>query len=164
MDDGEDSLQMLERLLGRYGDQVGYLVVLNRGRGGDFELFEQSGLGPQLEELRAPVLHLRALPVPTMRQIDRLDKSYWGATHNRGEPSNAPFLAVSATRNPPGSMPRSIPGRDVSVKTQTQIPFAVLSTPTPTADFRAWRGAQNRRLSIVPGLALGIGHRVDQID
>ena len=29
MDDGKDSLQLLERLLGRYGDQVGYVVVLN---------------------------------------------------------------------------------------------------------------------------------------
>ena len=89
MDDGKDSLQLLERLLGRYGDQVGYVVVLNRGRGSDFELFEQSGLGAQLEELQAPVLKLRALHAPTMRKIDRLDKSYWGAIHNRGEPEDS---------------------------------------------------------------------------
>ena len=54
MDDGKDSLQLLERLLGRCGSQLGYVVVLNRGRGGDIELFERSPLGEQLEELHAP--------------------------------------------------------------------------------------------------------------
>jgi hypothetical protein len=88
MDDGKDSLQLLERLLGRYGGQVGYVVVLNLGRGGDFELFERSGLADRLEALQAPVLQLRALHAPTMRKIDRLDKSYWGAIHNRGEPED----------------------------------------------------------------------------
>ncbi len=89
MDDGKDSLQLLGRLLGRYGDQVGYVVVLNRGRGNDFELFERSSLGEQLEELQAAVVQLRALHAPTMRKIDRLDKSYWGAIHNRGEPEDS---------------------------------------------------------------------------
>jgi len=82
MDEGKDSVTLLERLIGRYGDSVSYVVVLNQGRGESFELFEQAEVREQVREMEIPVITLRDLHRATMRKIDRLDKSFWAAAHN----------------------------------------------------------------------------------
>jgi len=85
MDDGKDSVALLERLLDRYGDDANYVVVLNRGRGTDFSIFEDSAVCKRVSGLEIPVLSLRSLHKPTMLRIDRLDKSFWAAANNAGK-------------------------------------------------------------------------------
>lgn len=84
MDDGKDSVRLLERLFSRYGDSVRYVIVKNAVRGEDFTLFEQSSAGALAQQWQLPVLSLRALPHSIMRKIDQLDQSFWAAAHNHG--------------------------------------------------------------------------------
>lgn len=84
MDDGKDSVALLERLLDRYGDDANYVVVLNHGRGSDFSIFRDSEVAHRVERLDIPVLSLRSLHKPTMLRIDRLDKSFWAAANHAG--------------------------------------------------------------------------------
>jgi len=83
MDDGKDSVNLLDRLMSRYGDSVRYVVVKNAARGDRFEIFDQSAVRERVEQLDVPVLELRALHHPLMQKIDRLDKSFWGAVNNQ---------------------------------------------------------------------------------
>lgn len=41
-DEGADGIDLLERLLDRYGETADYVVVKNQGRGKDFSAFETS--------------------------------------------------------------------------------------------------------------------------
>jgi len=81
MDDGKDSVGVLSRLLQRYGERANYIVVLNKGRGEDFNLFRQSGVAANAQRLSVPVLELPALHKATMLKIDSLDKSFWSAAN-----------------------------------------------------------------------------------
>jgi len=83
MHDGKDSVNLLDRLMSRYGDSVRYVVVKNAARGDRFEIFDQSAVRERVEQLDVPVLELRALHHPLMQKIDRLDKSFWGAVNNQ---------------------------------------------------------------------------------
>jgi hypothetical protein len=85
MDDGKDSVNLLERLLARYGDAVRYVIVENAARGDKFDLFEQSDVRKQVEERDIPILKVRALHHPIMQKIDRMDKSFWAAANNQGD-------------------------------------------------------------------------------
>lgn len=85
MDDGKDSVTLLERLIGRYGDQSKYVVVLNQGRGVDFSMFYESQVYQKVQAMQIPVIELRSLHKPTMLAIDRHDKSFWGAVHSKEE-------------------------------------------------------------------------------
>jgi hypothetical protein len=80
MDDGKDSVNLLDALFARYGAKGRYVVVLNRGRGEDFGIFHGSATERRAAELGARVVELPALHKPTMRLIDQLDKSFWAAT------------------------------------------------------------------------------------
>lgn len=82
MDDGKDSVMLLERLLNRHGPEASYVVVLNEGRGKDFALFEESDAARRVQRLNIPVVRIRELHKPTMLHIDRLDQSFWAAVNN----------------------------------------------------------------------------------
>ena len=82
MDDGKDSVTLLQRLLSRYGDSVRYVIVQNALRGDKFDLFEQSEAHAAARELGTPVMSLRALHHPIMKKIDQLDQSFWAASNN----------------------------------------------------------------------------------
>jgi MinD-like ATPase involved in chromosome partitioning or flagellar assembly len=85
MDDGKDSLELLDKLLSRYGAQAHCVVVLNHGRGESFEHFQKSLVAQKVREIGVPVVELPALHKPTMRHIDHYDKSFWAAmTHEEG--------------------------------------------------------------------------------
>ena len=84
MDDGKDSVTLLQRLLSRYGDSVRYVIVQNALRGDKFDLFEQSEAHAAARELGTPVMSLRALHHPIMKKIDQLDQSFWAASNNPG--------------------------------------------------------------------------------
>ncbi len=87
MDDGKDSVDLLSRLLGRYGARARYVVVLNKGRGEDFALFRNSSAASEMGRLGVPVMDLGALHKPTMLKIDHLDKSFWAAVNHKDSDS-----------------------------------------------------------------------------
>lgn len=85
MDDGKDSLELLDKLLARYGAQAHCVIVLNHGRGESFEHFQRSPIAQKVREIGVPIVELPALHKPTMRRIDHDDKSFWAAmTHEEG--------------------------------------------------------------------------------
>lgn len=86
MDDGKDSVRLLERLFERYGQDANYVVVLNHGRGSDFSMLSESPVQQVLQDWSVPIVELRALHRPTMLNIDKHDRSFWGAVN--GEASN----------------------------------------------------------------------------
>lgn len=89
MDDGKDSVNLLERLLSRYGESARYVVVRNAARGDRFDLFEQSDVRKTIDERDIPVIDLRALHHPIVQKIDRMDKSFWAAVNHQGESAQA---------------------------------------------------------------------------
>ena len=83
MDDGSDSVRLLGEMLDTHGRGPRYVVVRNRGRGGDFGLFDTSEERARAESLGALILDLPGLHAATMRKIDRIGASLWAAANNR---------------------------------------------------------------------------------
>ena len=81
MDSGKDSVDLLKKLLERFGSRLNYVVVLNQLRGDNFDLFEQSGAREQLTELGSPVITLKRLHEPVINKIDAGSTSFWAAKH-----------------------------------------------------------------------------------
>ncbi len=81
MDSGKDSVDLLKKLLDRFGARLNYVVVLNQLRGDNFDLFEQSGAREQLAELGSPVITLKRLHEPVINKIDAGSTSFWAAKH-----------------------------------------------------------------------------------
>lgn len=84
MDSGKDSVDLLQKLLARFGARLNYVVVLNQLRGDNFDLFDKSGAKEQLAEFKAPVLTLKRLHEPVINKIDAGSTSFWAAK-NRSE-------------------------------------------------------------------------------
>jgi hypothetical protein len=85
MDDGTDSLQLLERTLNTYGGGPEYVLVRNHGRGSDFSLFNESETKVLAEAVGASIIDLPGLHAGAMRKIDRVGASLWAATNNKDE-------------------------------------------------------------------------------
>jgi hypothetical protein len=83
MDDGKDSIQLLGKLLDRYGDHASCVIVENFGRGADFSDVEKSEPFRRASTLGAPVIQLSKLHDGAMHKIDMTDASFWAATHNK---------------------------------------------------------------------------------
>ena len=88
MDDGKDSLELLDKLLARYGSLAHCVIVLNHGRGDNFATFHKSPIAQKVVEMGVPVLELPALYKATMRNIDHLDKSFWAAMSHKEGPTS----------------------------------------------------------------------------
>lgn len=84
MDDGSDSLRLLDELLDSYGDAVKYVVVRNHGRGKSFDAFNSSDVHRRALKGGAMFIDLPGLAPSTMRKIDHLNVSFWAAA-NRTE-------------------------------------------------------------------------------
>ncbi len=82
MDSGRDSVDLLGRLLDRFGAQLDYALVLNQIRGENFEILEQSGLKERALGLGAKVAVLPRLHEPAMTRIDARSTSFWAATQS----------------------------------------------------------------------------------
>lgn len=93
IDEGKDSVHLLTRLLDRVGSSCRVVCVRNRGRGRDFELFEEAKLGDRIFQLGGNVIDLPALHSDSMHKIDAYDKSFWAAIHNTN-PDEAPCLSL----------------------------------------------------------------------
>lgn len=79
MDAGKDSVDLLQRLLDRFGTRIRYVLVLNQIRGDDFTILHQSGESARAQTLGARVIHLRHLRDGVMNKIDATSSSFWAA-------------------------------------------------------------------------------------
>ena len=83
MDDGKDSVDLLEQLLDRFGNSVSYVVVKNKGRGKRFSIFENSRAKEKAMAINARIIELDQLYPGTMNKIDEINGSFWAAANNR---------------------------------------------------------------------------------
>jgi hypothetical protein len=79
MDSGRDSVELLKKLLDRFGSRLQYTIVLNQLRGDHFDVFEQSGLRERALELGAKIIVLKRLHEVVIAKIDAASTSFWAA-------------------------------------------------------------------------------------
>jgi hypothetical protein len=84
MDAGRDSVDLLARLLDRFGQRVRYVLVLNQLRGEDFGQLERSGLLERAAGLGAQRITLKKLHDAVTTKIDARNCSFWSARQNGG--------------------------------------------------------------------------------
>ncbi len=84
MDSGKDSVDLLKKLLDRFGRQLRYVLVRNQVRGADFTVLEQSGEQARAVELGAQVVSMRHLHDSVMNKIDATNSSFWAAKNIGG--------------------------------------------------------------------------------
>jgi hypothetical protein len=87
MDAGRDSVDLLKRLLDRFGSRLRYVLVLTQLRGDDFSQLEESGQLTRALELGARVVRLKHLHDAVLRKIDATNSSFWlarNATSSEG--------------------------------------------------------------------------------
>jgi len=82
MDAGRDSVDLLSRLLDRFGHRLRYVIVRNALRGDDFSQLEKSGLQERAVTLGASVMTLRHLHDSVALKIDAGNASFWAARNN----------------------------------------------------------------------------------
>lgn len=80
MDSGRDSVDLLRRLLDRFGSGMQYVLVRNQVRGSDFAALEQSGEQRRAEGLGAKVVTLKKLNETIINRIDNASSSFWKAS------------------------------------------------------------------------------------
>ena len=79
MDSGKDSVDLLKKLLDRFGVRLNYVVVLNQLRGEHFDIFDQSGERERVQGPHGWVITLKHLHDPVMTKIDGGSTSFWAA-------------------------------------------------------------------------------------
>lgn len=84
MDAGRDSVDLLKRLLDRFGPRLNYVLVLNQLRGDDFGLLEASGELARAQGWGAKLVKLKHLHDAVLRKIDLSDSSFWAALNAPG--------------------------------------------------------------------------------
>ena len=82
MDAGRDSVELLRRLLDRFGQRLRYIIVRNQMRGDDFSILERSGQLVRAKGLGAHVMDLRHLHDPIVQKIDARNASFWNAKNS----------------------------------------------------------------------------------
>jgi hypothetical protein len=83
MDDGADSVNLLNNLLNRYPQEfIKFVVVSNLGRGECFDHFEQSTTYQKAQERNAIFLTLAKLQPQLAARIDFSNTSFWAAANN----------------------------------------------------------------------------------
>jgi hypothetical protein len=92
MDNGRDSVDLLAKLLDRFGHRVNYVLVRNQLRGTDFSLLEKSGQLVRADELGAKVIDIKHLHDPLVQKIDARNSSFWAAKNASG--SAGPGLGI----------------------------------------------------------------------
>ncbi len=79
MDSGKDSVDLLKKLLDRFGTGLKYVLVRNQIRGNDFSVLEQSGEQARAMQLGARVVSLKKLGDSVINKIDAGSSSFWKA-------------------------------------------------------------------------------------
>jgi hypothetical protein len=84
MDDGADSVALLDQLLDRYAQpNLEFVVVQNLGRGSDFKRFKASNAFKKAIERDALVLELPQLQTKLTQKIDFNNSSFWAVANDR---------------------------------------------------------------------------------
>jgi len=79
MDTGKDSVDLLRRLLDRFGTSLKYVLVRNQVRGNDFGVLEQSGEQARALGLGAKIVSVKKLHDGAINKIDATSSSFWNA-------------------------------------------------------------------------------------
>ena len=79
MDSGKDSVDLLAKLLDRFGSSLQYVLVRNQVRGTDFSVLEQSGQQARALDMGAKVVTLKKLHDGVIQKIDAGSSSFWKA-------------------------------------------------------------------------------------
>jgi hypothetical protein len=79
MDSGKDSVDLLKKLLDRFGSRLNYVLVLNHVRGENFDILEKSGEKERALSLHAKIVSLKRLHEAVIRKIDAGSTSFWAA-------------------------------------------------------------------------------------
>jgi hypothetical protein len=79
MDSGKDSVDLLKKLLDRFGTGMKYVLVRNQIRGNDFSVLEQSGEQARALQLGARVVTVKKLGDSVINKIDAGSSSFWKA-------------------------------------------------------------------------------------
>lgn len=79
MDTGKGSVDLLARLLDRFGTGLNYVLVRNQVRGNDFSALDRSGEQQRAIELGAHVVSIKKLNEAVMQKIDAGSSSFWKA-------------------------------------------------------------------------------------
>ncbi len=85
MDAGRDSVDLLTKLLDRFGTRLNYVLVRNQLRGEDFSQLDRSGEQARAESLGAKVIAIRRLHDAVVQKIDASNASFWAAKNNTGK-------------------------------------------------------------------------------
>ena len=100
MDNGKDSVDLLQRLFDRYGDRLNYVIVRNQLRGDEFEILQRSGLLDRAQELKAQVVSIKRLYDGAMTKIDAHSSSFWAATQaDKKDPAGLGILERQRVRS-----------------------------------------------------------------
>jgi hypothetical protein len=79
MDSGKDSVDLLKKLLDRFGTRLNYVIVLNQLRGDNFEIFNQSGERERVLGPNGRIITIKRLHEPIINKIDAGSTSFWAA-------------------------------------------------------------------------------------
>ena len=79
MDSGKDSVDLLAKLLDRFGSSLQYVLVRNQVRGNDFSVLEQSGQQARALDAGAKIVTLKKLHDGVIQKIDAGSSSFWKA-------------------------------------------------------------------------------------
>ena len=79
MDSGKDSVDLLRRLLDRFGTGLNYVLVRNQVRGSDFSVLEQSGEQARALGMGAHIVSVKRLHESAIQKIDNTSSSFWKA-------------------------------------------------------------------------------------
>jgi hypothetical protein len=88
MDSGKDSVDLLKKLLDRFGARLNYVVVLNQLRGDNFDIFEKSGERERVQGPNAHIITLKRLHEPVINKIDAGSTSFWAAKNRSATDAN----------------------------------------------------------------------------
>jgi hypothetical protein len=84
MDSGKDSVDLLRKLLDRFGTGLRYTVVRNQIRGNDFSVLELSGEQARAQGLGAKIVSVKRLHDGVINKIDAASSSFWNAKNTDG--------------------------------------------------------------------------------
>ena len=85
-DAGQESVDLLERLIATYGEDANYIIVKNAVRGQDFVPLERSAAFKSALSLGADVISVGLLQESCMRKIDRQNANFATALLKRSGP------------------------------------------------------------------------------
>jgi hypothetical protein len=98
MDAGKDSVDLLKRLLDRFGQRLQYVLVRNQLRGDDFTQLERSGEQERALGLGARVMDLKRLHDAVVQKIDASNSSFWLARNGNTREGGMPLGIMERQR------------------------------------------------------------------